>query len=64
MLQEIAGAGEEAARLVNEAADRTIVLEKPAYFRAVAQGYENWYDVPDEEVANILKTYNQPNSKG
>ena len=53
-------AGEEAARLVDEAADMIVVLEKPAYFRAVAQGYENWYDVPDEEAAGILKTYNQP----
>lgn len=53
-------AGEDAARLVDEAADTIIVLEKPAYFRAVAQGYENWYDVPDEEAAGILKTYNQP----
>lgn len=57
-------AGKEAARLVDEAADMVIVLEKPAYFHAVAQGYENWYDVPDEEAANILKTYNQPAAGG
>lgn len=48
-------AGEEAARLIGEAADMVIILEKPAYFRAVSQGYENWYDIPDEEAANILK---------
>lgn len=48
-------AGEEAARLIGEAADTVIILEKPAYFRAVSQGYENWYDMPDEEAADILK---------
>lgn len=48
-------AGKEASRLVHEAADMLIVLEKPAYFRAVAQGYENWYDVPDNEAADLLK---------
>lgn len=57
-------AGEEAARLVDEAADMVIILEKPAYFRAVSQGYENWYDMPDEETANILKTYSHPTVSG
>lgn len=47
--------GEEALQLVTKAADSVIALETPAYFRAVAQGYETWYDVPDEEAANILK---------
>lgn len=55
--------GEEPARLVGESADRIIILEKPAYFYAVAQGYENWYDVPDEEALNILKAYNRENKK-
>lgn len=57
-------AGKEALRLVDQAADMIIVLEKPAYFHAVAQGYENWYDVPDEEAVNILMTYNQPTVSG
>lgn len=48
--------GENAARLVGEVADELVLLEKPAIFRAVAQGYENWYDVPDEEVLGIVKT--------
>lgn len=52
-------AGQEAARLVDEAADKLVVLEKPPYFRAVAQGYENWYDVADEEAADILKKCGQ-----
>ncbi len=36
-------------------ADEVVILEKPRYFSAVAQAYENWYDVPNEEVAEILK---------
>jgi putative phosphoribosyl transferase len=30
--------------------DEIVVLESPANFHAVAQVYENWYDVSDEEV--------------
>lgn len=52
-------AGQEAVRLVKDAADKLVVLEKPADFHAVAQGYENWYDVPDEEAADILSRYRQ-----
>ncbi len=46
--------GENAAQLAGKAADELIILEKPADFRAVAQGYENWYDVSDQEAVNIL----------
>lgn len=35
-------------------ADDVIVLEEPALFRAVAQVYEHWYDVSDEEVRSLL----------
>ena len=35
-------------------ADEFIVLETPPNFRAVAQVYENWHDVSDQEVINIL----------
>lgn len=48
--------GQNAARLVAEAADELVVLEKPAYFRAVAEGYENWYDVPDKEAVRIINS--------
>jgi predicted phosphoribosyltransferase len=41
----------ELARIV----DDVVVLEKPAFFRAVAQAYANWYDVCDEEVIRILQ---------
>jgi predicted phosphoribosyltransferase len=43
----------EIARLV----DDTVILETPPFFRAVAQVYENWYDVPDEEVLAILEEW-------
>ncbi|MDD5405476.1 MAG: phosphoribosyltransferase family protein [Sulfurovaceae bacterium] len=35
--------------------DEMVVLESPANFYAVAQVYENWYDVSDEEVLDIIK---------
>jgi len=41
----------ELARIV----DDVVVLEKPPFFRAVAQAYANWYDVCDEEVIRILQ---------
>ncbi len=41
----------ELARIV----DDVVVLEKPPFFRAVAQVYANWYDVCDEEVIRILQ---------
>lgn len=34
--------------------DAVIVLESPVPFYAVAQVYENWYDVSDEEVLSFL----------
>lgn len=37
--------------------DEVVVLETPRFFRAVAQVYENWYDVPDEEVIEILNRW-------
>ena len=40
-------------------ADDVVILEMPPGFRAVAQVYENWYDVPDEEVLEIMKKINK-----
>jgi predicted phosphoribosyltransferase len=37
--------------------DEIVVLETPRYFRAVAQVYENWYDVPDSEVMAIMNQW-------
>ncbi len=48
-------AGREVAEKLKEKVDELVVLEIPAYFRAVAQAYERWYDVSDEEVLDLLR---------
>ena len=40
-------------------ADEIVVLEQPKFFRAVAQVYERWYDVPDSEVTAIMDRWQQ-----
>ncbi|MFT7878993.1 MAG: phosphoribosyltransferase [Sulfurimonas sp.] len=37
--------------------DELIVLESPAFFRAVAQVYEHWYDVSDKEVLGLMHQF-------
>jgi predicted phosphoribosyltransferase len=49
-----------AAELAAEV-DELVVLEKPERFRAVAQVYETWYDVPDSEVTAIMDEWQQGN---
>lgn len=46
--------GEDTAEEMRKIADDVVILEMPLYFRAVAQVYRNWYDVPDEEVLEIM----------
>lgn len=48
-------AGREIAKKLQEKVDELIVLEIPGYFQAVAQAYERWYDVSDEEVLDLLR---------
>ena len=48
-------AGREVAEEIERKVDELVVLEIPAYFRAVAQAYERWYDVSDEEVLDLLR---------
>jgi predicted phosphoribosyltransferase len=50
-------AGREVVEKIETLVDVMIILEMPIYFRAVAQVYENWYDVSDEEVIDILKKW-------
>ncbi|OIP56995.1 MAG: phosphoribosyltransferase [Helicobacteraceae bacterium CG2_30_36_10] len=38
----------------SQMADEVVVLESPLDFSAVAQVYENWYDVSDKEVLDFL----------
>ena len=49
--------GESVAREIEALVDEIVVLEKPRFFRAVAQVYRNWYDVSDQEVFEIMKTW-------
>jgi predicted phosphoribosyltransferase len=48
-------AGHHAIQAFRELADGIIALESPSHFYAVAQVYENWYDVSDEEVLEIMQ---------
>lgn len=38
-------------------ADDLVVLETPPFFRAVAEVYQHWYDVSDEEVQEIMEKW-------
>ncbi len=46
--------GERVKEEMAELVDEFIVLETPSNFSAVAQVYENWHDVSDQEVINGL----------
>lgn len=48
-------AGEETVEKIKKLADEIICLFVPKPFYAVAQAYENWYDVSDQEVIKVLK---------
>jgi len=48
-------ASRQAIEKFSQIADEVVVLESPVNFYAVAQVYENWYDVSDEEVLDFLK---------
>ncbi len=48
-------AGKEVAKEIEKKVDELIVLEIPPSFRAVADAYEKWYDVSDEEVLDLLR---------
>jgi predicted phosphoribosyltransferase len=51
--------GEDVAKEVGEMVDEITVLAKPAFFRAVAQAYLNWYDVSDQEVIEIMEKWQE-----
>jgi putative phosphoribosyl transferase len=51
--------GELAAEEIGSLVDEIIILARPVFFRAVAQVYENWYDVTDDEVIEILNRWHQ-----
>lgn len=49
--------GKRVAREIAEMVDEIVILEKPAFFQAVAQVYRNWYDVSDGEVIEIMERW-------
>ena len=49
--------GESAEKEFSGFVDEAGILEKPQFFSAVAQAYENWYDVPDAQAASILQRW-------
>jgi putative phosphoribosyl transferase len=56
--------GSGTAEDMKRIADDVVILDMPLNFRAVAQVYRNWYDVPDEEVLEIMKRRNQGRKPG
>ncbi|MFW5807764.1 MAG: phosphoribosyltransferase [Spirochaetota bacterium] len=46
--------GSSAAELISGEADETVILEMPSQFHAVAQVYQHWRDMTDQEVIEIL----------
>lgn len=54
---------EEVANQIGRMVDEIVVLTKPPYFRAVAQVYRYWYDVPDKEVIDILDRWEKEKDK-
>jgi predicted phosphoribosyltransferase len=55
-------AGEQVIQDLRRLADDVVVVEVPPYFRAVAQVYRNWYDVPDTEVLEIMERRREENA--
>jgi predicted phosphoribosyltransferase len=51
------------AQSIAAAADEVLVLEMPHWFRAVAQVYRHWRDVPDGEVTALLAGLERPRNK-
>lgn len=47
--------GREIIEKISKTVDEMICLETPSPFYAVAQIYQNWYDVSDQEVIKVLK---------
>jgi len=48
-------AGKDVLERIKKEADEVICLEVPLFFQAVAQVYENWYDLDDQEGLKIMK---------
>jgi putative phosphoribosyl transferase len=49
--------GPDVAAQMRDLADDVVILETPPNFRAVAQAYVHWYDVPDDEVVAVMERW-------
>ncbi|MFO7915338.1 MAG: phosphoribosyltransferase family protein [Candidatus Krumholzibacteriales bacterium] len=56
--------GPRAASEIERLADGAVILEIPRFYRAVAQVYHDWYDVPDEEVLEVMESAEQLRAPG
>ena len=48
-------ASPDAVTNLESVADGVVALLSPPFFRAVAEAYRRWYDVPDAEVQGIMR---------
>lgn len=53
-------AGPDVAREIAREADEAVILEIPEDFHAVAQAYDDWYDLSDEEVMEVMRRWEKP----
>ena len=56
-------ASDRITREIASRVDRCIVLETPKFFRAVAQVYDTWYVVADEEVLHLMDHWRREDKK-
>lgn len=52
-------AGSRGKKEIGELVDDIVVLKTPRIFRAVAQVYGHWYDVPDQEVQRLMERWQE-----
>ena len=52
-------ASSDVKKEIDALVDETTILITPTNFRAVAQVYQNWYDVSDKEVIAIMDEWNR-----
>jgi len=51
-------AGEKMERILRKQVDDVIILEKPQFYNSVSQGYENFYNLTDEEALVFMDKWN------
>jgi len=45
-------------RILRKQVDDVIILEKPQFYNSVSQGYENFYNLTDEEALVFMDKWN------